>query len=189
MALGTALQSQPVGARDAATAQALWSFVMDRLRGYCLGREATVEQFEATLAMGVSDLADFDRRLQALRAFAGTPAAVSLSAAAKRARNLLQQAQEGQAPFPFAFDRFEAAEQALYEALSQVQNVVEPLAAEGQYVRALETLARLKQPVDDFFASVMVMADDPVQRANRIALLSRLDRLCGSVVDLSCLPG
>ena len=43
--------------------------------------------------------------------------------------------------------------------------------------------------MDAFFEGVMVNADDPAVRANRLALLKQLDAMCRDVADLSCLPG
>ena len=52
---------------------------------------------------------------------------------------------------------------------------------------ALAALAALAEPLDGFFDQVMVMADDPSLRQNRLALLSLLDELCREVADISCL--
>ena len=60
---------------------------------------------------------------------------------------------------------------------------------EGDYSAQLAQLATLREPVDAFFTAVMVNADDPAVRSNRLALLSRLDLLCRSVADISLLPG
>jgi glycyl-tRNA synthetase beta chain len=59
----------------------------------------------------------------------------------------------------------------------------------GDYVSQLAALATLREPVDAFFTAVMVNAENPAVRANRLALLARLDGLCRSVADISLLPG
>jgi glycyl-tRNA synthetase beta chain len=46
----------------------------------------------------------------------------------------------------------------------------------GDYAASLQALAALKAPVDAFFDGVMVNADDPALRANRLALLGGLHR-------------
>jgi glycyl-tRNA synthetase beta chain len=187
--LQSALELQPAGKRDASVADDLWSFCLERLRSYCLDRGATAEAFEAVRATGVSVPLDFERRLQALLRFLPSPEAASLAAADKRARNILRQAGI-ETTAAVRTDRFEvAAEQALYAELQRVAAQVAPLRAARDYTGTLAALAALKPPVDAFFEAVMVMADDPDVRANRLALLAQLDALCRDVADLSLLPG
>ncbi|MDE2148788.1 MAG: glycine--tRNA ligase subunit beta [Gammaproteobacteria bacterium] len=187
--LGTALHAQPAGDRSEVTREALWEFVLERLRGYCLDRGATAEQFEAVRASGATRPLDFERRLQALRRFAGSASASSLAAADKRARNILRQA-GGHPHAELVAARLEhSAEQALARAIEAAEADLASLRARADYNAMLERLAALKAPVDAFFDGVMVMADDPVLRANRLALLARLDTLCREVADLSQLPG
>jgi glycyl-tRNA synthetase beta chain len=81
------------------------------------------------------------------------------------------------------------AEQILAEQVAAVGRLVEPRFAARQYTEALQSLAVLRKAVDDFFDSVMVMADDPALRANRLALLRRLQSLFMHAADLSRLPG
>ncbi len=61
--------------------------------------------------------------------------------------------------------------------------------AGGDYAAAFTELARLKPAVDAFFDQVMVMDPDAGLRANRLALLSALQKLFGGIADLSRLPG
>ena len=82
----------------------------------------------------------------------------------------------------------EAAEKALFEAVTASQQQVAPLFAAGDYQQALDTLATLREPVDAFFDQVMVMADDDAIRRNRLALLASLQALFLEVADISQLP-
>ena len=66
---------------------------------------------------------------------------------------------------------------------------LEPRFAARDYTEALRSLAALRKAVDDFFDSVMVMAEDHELRANRLALLKRMQGLFMRVADLSRLPG
>lgn len=187
--LRAALQAQPAGKRDETVLNELWDFVVERLRGICLDRGATPDQFEAVRVMGASRPLDFIRRLDALRAFQNTPAAATLAAADKRARNILRQA-GGQAAPDVQTRLFEMpSEHALLAELERVETALQPLRAGAEYQAMLEALAALKEPVDAFFDGVMVMADNAEVRGNRLALLNRLDALCREVADLSCLPG
>jgi glycyl-tRNA synthetase beta chain len=69
----------------------------------------------------------------------------------------------------------------------RLDDTIRPLLARGDYTSALRELAALKDPVDAFFDAVMVMDDDPVLRANRLALLNRLKSLFDRIADLSIL--
>jgi glycyl-tRNA synthetase beta chain len=79
----------------------------------------------------------------------------------------------------------EPAERSLYEALQAVRPVFDTMYGAGDYTGALKTLAPLKMPVDAFFDGVMVNADDPKLRANRLALLNDLHVMMNKVADLS----
>ena len=187
--LDQALQLQPAGQRDDQTLDALWTFVVERLRGYCTDRGATIEQFDAVRVTGASVPLDFERRLSSLRAFAGSEAAQSLAAADKRARNILRQAGHSESATIEA-SLFESdTEHALLAELERVEAVLVPLRAANDYPAMLNALSALRAPVDRFFDAVMVMADDEAVKRNRLALLATLDALCREVADLSLLPG
>jgi glycyl-tRNA synthetase beta chain len=80
------------------------------------------------------------------------------------------------------------AEAALAEALAAAEKDIAPLAQSRDYVGLLKRLAELRDPVDRFFDAVMVMADDPAKRTNRLNLLGRLRGLFLRVADISLLP-
>ena len=186
--LNGALQEQPAGKRDEATLKDLLTFVQERHRAWRVGSTAfgapiSVEMFEAVAALGVTQPLDFEARLRAIHSFWALPEAASLAAAHKRVRNVLKQAGDGGSDVDAA--KFEnEAESGLYAALNAVNAT--PAA---DYAERLKQLAGLKSPVDAFFTGVMVMADDAAVRANRLALLRQLDRVCREVADISCLPG
>jgi len=187
--LKAALEAQPAGKRDDGVLNDLWDFAVERLRGYCIERGATADQFEAVRVMGASRPLDFVRRLDALRSFQNTPAAATLAAADKRARNILRQS-GGQGADAVQSRLFEVqSEHDLLAELERVESALAPLRARSEYGAMLQALSSLKEPVDAFFDGVMVMADNAEVRGNRLALLSRLDALCREVADLSCLPG
>lgn len=182
------LQQQPAGKRDDAVLKDLLTFVQERHRAWRVGsdidgRPVTVEMFEAVAALGITQPLDFEARLRAIHSFWALPEAASLAAAHKRVRNVLKQAGDGASDIDAA--KFENdAESALYAALNAVS-----AAPAADYAERLKQLATLKAPVDAFFTGVMVMADDAAVRANRLALLRQLDRVCREVADISCLPG
>ncbi|ROH93166.1 glycine--tRNA ligase subunit beta [Stagnimonas aquatica] len=179
--LRQALDLQPAGKKDSALHGELLEFVLERLRALLVTGGVSTEIFEAVKATGVSQPLDFAERLRALQGFAALPASANLAAAHKRVRNLLKQAGTVSEQIdPALFEQ--PAEHALFTAINGLQ-------LGGSYASQLDALAGLRDPVDDFFAAVMVNADNPAVRANRLALLARLDKLCRSVADISLLPG
>ena len=127
---------------------------------------------------------DFDRRVKAVAAFRTLPAATALAAANKRVSNILakEAASAGEIQDALLQD---GAERDLAIAVKALSAQVAPLYAAGDYAAALTALASLREPVDRFFTEVMVMADDPAVRANRLRLLSWLRALFLRVADIS----
>ncbi|RYD95479.1 MAG: glycine--tRNA ligase subunit beta, partial [Sphingobacteriales bacterium] len=74
-----------------------------------------------------------------------------------------------------------------YQALQRIAPVVTPLLQAHDYTPALTELAALRTPIDAFFDSVMVMADDAAVKQNRLRLLAQLRALFISVADVSVL--
>ena len=177
------------GARRETLAIELYEFVLDRLRSYYADQGIAAEAFEAVRALSPADLTDFDRRLRAVVEFAKLPQAQALAAANKRIGNILRQAggEPGNKIDPALLDA--GAEADLYRAVESTAVAIAPLAAQGRYVETLQQLAGLREPVDTFFDSVMVMVDDVAKRANRLALLNRLRSMFLDVADISLLPG
>ena len=179
--LRIALYAQPTGKKDAATQSELVEFVMERLRSLLVTGSVSTEMFEAVKATGGTQPLDFARRIEALKSFVALPASANLAAAHKRIRNILKQA--GDVGITIDAKLFESeAEHALFAAMNALD-------LEGDYTQQLTQLATLREPVDAFFTAVMVNADDLAVRSNRLALLTRLDKLCRSVADISLLPG
>lgn len=130
-------------------------------------------------------LPEIGKRLAAVREFASLPESLSLAAANKRVGNILKKAEGevGEAADPARF--VEAAETALFAALSEIAPRAADAFESGDYTASLQALAALKSPVDAFFDQVMVNADDPALRANRLALLNQLHQTMNRVADLS----
>lgn len=172
-------------------ANEVYDYITERLRGYYLesNKGVTIEMFDAVLAKRPHSLLEFDKRLRALVSFLKLPDAQALAAANKRINNILKKV-ESQLSNEVQTDKFiEAAERALYEQLRSAEQDTAPLFADSNYQDALMRLATLRPVVDQFFDTVMVMADDPAVRNNRLALLSRLRGVFLQVADLSRLPG
>jgi len=172
----------------AATADArleLMRFLFDRLAGYLRDLGYSAQEVDAVLALRPERWAELPRRLAAVRAFAALPEAAALAAANKRVGNILKKSESA---VPTALDTallVEPAEAALAAALAAVAPVAEAAFARADHTASLQALAALKGPVDDFFDAVMVNAEDPALRRNRLALLSQLHQAMNRVADLS----
>jgi len=125
------------------------------------------------------------QRVNAAVEFNKLPEAESLAAANKRVGNILKKAEGGIKPEVNKELLKEQAEIALSEALSAVKPKADTAFDQGDYTTSLKALAALKTPVDAFFDNVMVNAEDPALRANRLALLAQLHSAMNRVADLS----
>ena len=124
-------------------------------------------------------------RLNAIQTFLQWPEAPALAAANKRVGHILK---KSATKAPSLIDPAvlqEPAEQSLYEALQKVQPLALLAFESGDYTASLKVLAALRSPVDAFFDTVMVNADDLSLRNNRLALLSQLQMAMNGVADLS----
>lgn len=158
------------------------AFIIERLRNqlFLLHDRPAVESVLA-IAPPVHQI---PARVQAIEIFAKGPDAASLAAANKRIGNLLKKA-EGTLGAVNTRLLTEAAEQSLAETIAQLQPVAQQQFDSGNYVQAMQTLAQARAPVDAFFNDIMVMADDPAIRNNRLALLAQLHTLMNQVADIS----
>lgn len=169
------------------TAQQVATFMRERMRGYYLERGVEADVCAAVLAKGLGAPLEIERRLHAVGLFRAAPAARALAAANKRTANILRK-HAGPIADAIAHDCLvEPAERALAAALADTGERAGALFADGRYADYMACLAELRTPVDAFFDQVMVMADDPRLRDNRLALLSRLHGLFTRVADLSLL--
>ena len=162
----------------------LYDFILDRLRGYYADKGVPASQFNAVAELKPASLYDFDRRLDAIGIFAQLPEAAALAAANKRIGNILKKADIAIPGMEDPALLAEPAERALAEAVEAAYAETGPALARGDYVGVLSHLARLRPQVDAFFDAVMVNADDPALRANRLALLKRLADRLGSVAAI-----
>jgi len=163
------------------------AFIRERLRGHLRDAGYTANEVEAVLSLSPVRLDLVPRQLAAVRAFAALPEAESLAAANKRVGNILRQAREKGESFANADAGLlkEPQERALFEALRAASRDATPRFEQGDFTGYLRTFAVLKSPVDAFFDAVMVMADDPALRRNRLALLEDLRREMNRVADVS----
>ncbi len=172
---------------DNQAAEAVYAFMLERLKGIYLEEGVSLDLFHAVAEVTPHTIVDFDQRISAMREFRQLPEAASLAAANKRIRNILKKNDE---PLPMRADESlfqEQAERDLLAKLDELTPLAQPLFDQADYAEGLRILSSLKQPVDDFFDQVMVMADDDTLRINRLALLAQLESQFLSVADISLL--
>ncbi|WP_395755235.1 glycine--tRNA ligase subunit beta [Edwardsiella ictaluri] len=162
-------------------------FMLGRFRAWYQEEGHAVDTIQAVLARRPTRPADFDARVRAVSHFRTLPEAATLAAANKRVSNILAKSGDVLAEQVQAVLLKEPAEIRLAANLITLQEKLAPLFANGRYQEALVELATLRQPVDDFFEQVMVMADDEQVRINRLTLLNKLRDLFLQVADISVL--
>lgn len=163
----------------------IYDFIIDRLKGYYADRGVPTSQFNAVAERKPASLYDFDRRIDAIGIFAALPEAAALAAANKRIGNILRKAED--VVIPDSVDAAllaEPAESALAEAVAAAIAQTTPALESKDYVAVLTRLAGLRPQVDAFFDGVMVNAEDPALRANRLALLKQLGGRLGAVAAI-----
>jgi glycyl-tRNA synthetase beta chain len=162
-------------------------FVLGRFRAWYQEQSIKVDVILAVLALRPTQPADFDKRVQAVTHFSTLEGAQSLAAANKRVGNILAKF-DGELPASVDTVLLELdQEKTLAQLVSDKIEALKPVYAAGDYQAALVSLADLKDPVDDFFDNVMVMADDEAVKHNRLALLSSLRALFLQTADISLL--
>ncbi len=160
-------------------------FLRERLVGYLRERGYSAQEVEAVTELRPERWGEYPQRLAAVRAFAALPEAAPLAAANKRVGNILKKSESVVEARVDVTLLKETAEAALHQAIVQVVPLADAAFERGDYTASLQALAGLKAPVDAFFDAVMVNADDPALRANRLGLLASLHAAMNRVADLS----
>ena len=161
-------------------------FMLGRFRAWYQDEGIAVDVIQAVLARRPTRPADFDARVRAVSHFRTLDSAEALAAANKRVSNILAKADVAIGEINLTAC-VEPAEKALAEAVLALRTEVQPLIAQGDYTAVLDKLANLRAPVDSFFDNVMVNAEDPALRQNRLAILNTLQDLFLQVADISVL--
>jgi glycyl-tRNA synthetase beta chain len=183
-----------IGGQSGVVVGDLLDFFADRLK--VQQREAGVRHdlIEAVFALGgEDDLVRLLARVAALQAFVGTEDGANLLAGTRRALNILkiEEKKDGRAftdpvePALLALP----AETALYQAIAGATAAAQAAVETEDFTAAMAALARLRAPVDAFFDTVTVNADEPHIRANRLALLAMLRSAVNTVADVSKIEG
>ena len=184
-AIDVALTSYAGVKLAADTAEQVYAFVRERLRGYYLERGTPNDVCAAVFANDPSAPAEVARRLLAVSSFRALPAAQALAAANKRIANILKKLDTPPVDSIDATLLTDNAERELAARYAALAPQAEQLFMAREYTRYMELLAGLREPVDAFFDGVMVMCEDAALRTNRLALLARLHALFTRVADIA----
>ena len=169
---------------DELAAEKLLNFIFDRFRAWYLDQNVSANTVSAVMALRPTKPLDFDQRIKAVQHFQTLPESESLSAANKRVKNILAKAD---IEVPDTIDTGllqDTAEKALADTISKVDAELTTI---DDYQERLTRLAALRDDVDAFFDNVMVNAEDAAVKANRLALLKKLEAMFSSVADISLL--
>ena len=177
------------GVLDPDSGSVVTDFILERFPAWYEDQGINIDVLRAVLAVGAGSAADINRRVHAVHGFIGSDAAVALAAANKRVANILNKAGGDFTGRPdpalFATD----AEKQLFASLEDAAQSADKWVDAQAYAEALEALATLRTPVDQFFEEVMVNAEDAAIRANRHELLAALRAAFTGVADLAMLAG
>ncbi|MGV8082798.1 MAG: glycine--tRNA ligase subunit beta [Coriobacteriia bacterium] len=170
----------------AAVSAGVGDFFATRLATILRERGHAYDTVDAVLAVAGDDPADALARCETLSVFRESSDDMEdLSIAFTRARNLAQP------DLGIAVDRsiMGAEELALADALDSAEALAGSLFAQRAYSAVLEAFARMRGPIDEFFTNVLVIAENPADRENRLRLLNRFAALFARFADFSRLAG
>ena len=181
------------GQKGEEAARSLLDFFADRLKVYLRDQGARHDLVDAVFALGGDDLLMIVARVEALGRFLETDDGANLLTGTKRAMNILriEEKKDGrahnEAPDGALFEA--PAEKALAMAVDEVEAAAARAVQDEDFEAAMGAMANLRAPVDDFFDSVTVNADEPRLRKNRLALLNRIRNTTRTVADFSKIAG
>ncbi len=162
-------------------------FMLGRFRAWYQEQGYAIDTIQAVLARRPTRPADFDARMKAVTHFRTLEEAAALAAANKRVSNILSKSDDALNDTVLASLMNAPEEIRLAAYVTDLKSQLAPLYAEGKYQEALTELASLRESVDAFFDSVMVMDKDDNIRRNRLTLLNELRNLFLGVADISLL--
>jgi glycyl-tRNA synthetase beta chain len=167
-------------------------FLADRLKVSLREQGRRHDLVDAVFALGDDDLVRINARVEALSDFLTTEDGVNLLAGYRRATNILK-AEEKKGPLPAGpaavLPDAPEEEVALVAAVAEAIPRVAELSGAEDFAGAMRALADLRGPVDAFFEKVLVNAEDPLARDNRLRLLAQVRAAMSEVADFGQVNG
>ena len=170
-----------------ANAEAVSAFLLERLHFYLKDvRGFAYDVVNAVLAAGADDVRDAIARAEALTAARESADFAAISAAFKRIKNILRQAEEKgfEIGSPKSVTLAQEAQQ-LADAAATLAPKVAALREQRTYGEALALIATLRPDVDAFFDKVMVLDPDPLVRGAHLGLINEVQRGFSGIADFS----
>ena len=172
----------------------LLAFLHDRLKVHLRDQGIRHDIIDAVLAQpGNDDLVLVTNRATALNDMLATEDGQNLTQGLKRVGNILAQAEEkDRVEYSFGADPKFAetdAERALFAALDTAEPAIRQAIADEDFPAAMSAIARLRAPIDAFFDTVQVNADNQILRRNRLNLLSRIREAGRRIADFTRIEG
>jgi len=172
----------------------LMAFLADRLKVYLRDKGARHDLIDAVFALGgQDDLLIIAKRVEALGSFLESEDGGNLLAGYRRAANILRaEEKKDERTYSGAVDEAvlqEASEKALSGALAKAKARADTAIADEDFATAMEALSELRAPLDTVFEEILVNADDPALRENRLNLLNAIRVTMHSVADFSRIEG
>jgi len=164
------------------TVEAVLHFIKGRFSNDCISRGFAAEAVDAAISVHFDNINECLRRIEAIVKISREPALKILAASYKRIRNIIKDNQQTSVAVELFAHK---AEENLYALFLDVNKEMAQHIAVSDYAKALEAMLKMKEPVDTFFDEVMVMADDPAIRQNRLNLLTALGELILQIGDIS----
>lgn len=165
------------------TLQDVTEYILARFKAYYQEKNISTDIVQAVLALQITNLYDFNKRVYAVNMFKNLPEAETLAAANKRVNNILSKSQVN-----YSFDDSlleQQEEKNLYISIENVESEISSLFTSSNYKEILSKLSVLKGPVDNFFDKVTVNSDNEALKSNRLSLLAKLRNLFMHVADIS----
>jgi len=167
---------------SADTVNTVIGFVKGRFKNDRLAKGENVGAVDAALAVSFDDLNDCLRRIEAMSEIYKEPSFAVLASSYKRIRNIIKKNNDTEVNEDLLTDQ---AEKDLFNLFTSISPKVNEAVTTGQYGKALSLMLEMKEPVDAFFDQVMVMAEDPLVKQNRLNMLTGLGELILQVGDIS----
>ena len=165
------------------TKTSVLGFIKERLRVILQQTQQYAPDLaDAVLAVGDVDIIDILKRASVLAEFRLTPNFEEVYNALNRVLRILPPDAPETVDTALLHDD---AEKQLYACITEAEPHFQESIQERDYAKLLTQLDTLQPAIDTFFDEVLVMAEEPALRTNRLALLNRIGRNIYAVADLT----
>ncbi len=164
------------------TVDSVLGFIKGRYFNDAVSKGCDAGAVDAVISVTFDDVKDCSERIEAFVAIKQDEAFNVLASSFKRIRNITKENRETEVD-PALFEK--EAESDLYKLFCDVATKMRSLISERKYLQSLEVMLQMKQPVDTYFDEVMVMAEDPAVRGNRLNLLTAIGELILQIGDIA----